>query len=174
LDIIYLDISLVEIEEITKSLIGKESLILENSLEKEDLFMDNDNFNLINKFIYTNEYKKILFEKHLNIKEKSDFNIYTDGSLKNAQNELCRMGIGWLIKEENRILESFNTKIINWPSSTKAKIVALLSALIVIPYSSSLKIYTDSKALIDGFNIHIIFNKPKSSKKIMKDNNSIY
>ena len=75
----------MEIEEVAKSLIGKESLFLENSFkEEEDLFIENDNFVLINKFIYTNEYRKILFEKHLNIKDKSEFNIYTDGSLKNA------------------------------------------------------------------------------------------
>ena len=39
-----------------------------------------------------------------------------------------------------------------WPSSTKAELLAILIALIILPPNSRVTIYTDSQAAIDGIN----------------------
>lgn len=38
------------------------------------------------------------------------------------------------------------------PSATKAEILAIVTALIIAPSYSSITIFTDSQAAIDGFN----------------------
>src|SRR5215216_27861 len=49
----------------------------------------------------------------------------------------------------------FNASIEYWPSSTRAEIFAILSALIISPKHSTIQIYTDSQTTIHGFYSHI-------------------
>ena len=55
----------------------------------------------------------------------------TDGSLKKSDNEIM-MAMGWVLvdqDDDNLVLEEFSAKNFGWPSSTKAEIVAVLSAI---------------------------------------------
>jgi len=59
------------------------------------------------------------------------------------------MGIGW-VNENNEELR-FQASATLWPSSTKAEMLACLTALITSPRYAKVTIHTDSKATIDGF-----------------------
>jgi len=60
------------------------------------------------------------------------------------------MGLNW-IYVNNKVLV-FITSTTLWPSSTKAEILAYLTALIVTLLKAKVTIFLDSKATIDGFN----------------------
>ena len=45
---------------------------------------------------------------------------------------------------------SFNCSTKTWPSSTRAELLAIYTALLTIPNNRSISIYTDSQAAIDG------------------------
>jgi len=50
----------------------------------------------------------------------------------------------------NKALE-FSASAVLWPSSTKAEMLACLTALLVVPASANVSLYTDSAATIAGF-----------------------
>src|SRR5687767_3315204 len=64
---------------------------------------------------------------------KSFYKFYTDGSLVKRE-KIKKMGIGWLLKDtvNNGPNVEFKAANIGWPSSTKAEILAILTALIVV------------------------------------------
>jgi len=63
------------------------------------------------------------------------------------------MGIGWLLKDtvNNGPNVEFKAANIGWPSSTKAEILAILTALIVVIPGSTVEIHTDSANAILQF-----------------------
>ena len=62
------------------------------------------------------------------------------------------MGLGWVIVDKNLRSSSisFKCRIDNWPSSTRAELGAIWTALLVVPNKANIKIYSDSKAAIEG------------------------
>ena len=64
---------------------------------------------------------------------KFNYKFYTDGSLM-ERDKIKKMDIGWLLKneEENNTDLEFKAANVGWLSSTKAEILAILTALIVI------------------------------------------
>jgi ribonuclease HI len=99
---------------------------------------------------------RILQLHQLEITEKGPdhiFEIFTDGSAKlikhrDAHYNTTDMGIGWINVNNEDI--NFNCKIRNWPSSTRAELAAIWTALATIPESSTVRIMTDSQASIDA------------------------
>jgi ribonuclease HI len=85
------------------------------------------------------------------------FKFFTDGSLHKAESSTT-MGAGWTDVSES---QQFSCRIINWPSSTRAELAAIWSALLTVPYDHPVVIYTDSQAAIDG--IREILAKRSSS-----------
>ena len=79
--------------------------------------------------------------------------IYTDGSLDSNirdSNDSPIMGSGWIIPTLNILYGCSSTM---WPSSTKAELIAIWTALLAIPLSiRTITIYTDSQAALDGIN----------------------
>ncbi len=59
------------------------------------------------------------------------------------------MGIGWVNANQEDVC--FSASAILWPSSTKAEMLACLSALIVSAPNAQVTIFTDSAATIAGF-----------------------
>src|SRR5262245_19772829 len=59
------------------------------------------------------------------------------------------MGAGWISADEST---SGNCALLNWPSSTRAELAAILLVLLTIPTGANIIIYTDSQAVIDGIN----------------------
>src|SRR5207253_8059881 len=79
-----------------------------------------------------------------------------------------RMGIGWIVKEEgvaDRNI-SFSSSLENWPSSTRAELGAIWSALLTALCEAETHIFTDSKAAIKTIEKHNTNNKIRSWFKI--------
>lgn len=78
--------------------------------------------------------------------------IYTDGSLVgNPSDDELPIGYAWLIADPVNLNVFHNGSIQYFPSSTKAEIMAILTALIVLAPNTNVTIHTDSQAAIDGF-----------------------
>src|SRR5947207_9306857 len=73
---------------------------------------------------------------------------YTDGSLaENKSSGSMDMGSGWISLNGG---QEFCCKIFSWPSSTRAELLAIYTALLTVPCNRSVIIKTDSQAAIDG------------------------
>jgi ribonuclease HI len=68
------------------------------------------------------------------------------------------MGFGWLFTTDLALDIKYLGSCKEWASSTKAELIAIITAMIVCPPHSSITIYTDSNNCID------MFNKLKSLK----------
>ena len=67
------------------------------------------------------------------------------------------MGMGWVLLEnetENKVIKKFAAANYGWPSSTKAEILAIFSAIVVVTPNSTVEIYTDSNNAIKQFNCY--------------------
>src|SRR6185437_10078981 len=90
-----------------------------------------------------------------NIKHnRKSYNFYTDGLLKKSDNEII-MVMGWVLVDQiddSVILEEFSAKNFGWPLSTKAEIVAVLSAILTVIPDSKVFVYTDSNNVVSQYN----------------------
>ena len=79
--------------------------------------------------------------------------IYTDGSLNKLltiSNGAFIMGSGWIIPQLDIKYGCAST---HWPSSTKAELIAIWTAILAIPiWITTINIFTDSQAAIDSIN----------------------
>ena len=62
------------------------------------------------------------------------------------------MNIGWVQIHNNTITHSYSSRIRLWPSSYKAELLAILSAISTCPRHSNIHIYTDSQSIISKYN----------------------
>src|ERR1044071_7120413 len=65
------------------------------------------------------------------------------------------MKLRWVLVDQNNnnlVLEEFSAKNFGWPSSTKAEIVAVLSAILTVIPDSKVLIYTDSNNVVSQYN----------------------
>ncbi|GBB91033.1 hypothetical protein RclHR1_18120004 [Rhizophagus clarus] len=88
----------------------------------------------------------------------SHYRYYTDGSLINLGTPEVSMGWSWvqLIPDAgylNSVAAYAHSTIQNWPSSTRAEAAAIYAALCITPADSTVTIYTDSQAAIDGLRL---------------------
>ncbi|GBC05504.1 hypothetical protein RclHR1_06260010 [Rhizophagus clarus] len=88
----------------------------------------------------------------------SHYRYYTDGSLVNLRTPDVSMGWSWvqLIHDAgylNSVATYAHGTIRNWPSSTRAEAAAIYATLRVSPDDSTITIYTDSQAAIDGLSL---------------------
>src|SRR5439155_356620 len=54
--------------------------------------------------------------------------------------------------DDSLVLEEFSAKNFGWPLSTKAEIIAILSAILTVMLNSKVLVYTDSKNVISQYN----------------------
>jgi len=89
-------------------------------------------------------------------------NFYTDGSVIDIGTNQCTMGIGWVqIDNNNQIIHKFSAKIHFWPSSYKAELMSILSAISTAPRNSTINIFTDSQSIITKYsNIYTTLSNP--------------
>src|SRR5277367_920420 len=76
------------------------------------------------------------------------------------------MGIGWIIKTEYQDYTFQARTNQSFPSSTKAKLIAILSALITILRNTTVEIYTDSLAAINSINTYTNTYKTNQQNKL--------
>ncbi|GBB83920.1 hypothetical protein RclHR1_10590002 [Rhizophagus clarus] len=88
----------------------------------------------------------------------SHYHFYTDGSLINLGLPDISIGWSWVqIIHDAGYLNSVATyahgTIRHWPSSTRAEVAAIFAALSVSPVDSTISIYTDLQAAVDGLRL---------------------
>src|SRR5207253_2602046 len=107
---------------------------------------------IIQKSISSNLIKQKLLELSKKLKEEEIVKIYTDGAMVVNSKRENKIGIGWIVKLEDRLAKeiSFSSSIGNWPSSTRAELGAIWTALLTTPVKAQVHIYTDSKAAIEA------------------------
>jgi ribonuclease HI len=93
-----------------------------------------------------------------------NFIFYTDGSVRNITTERCQMGIGWVQVLDDSAHHTFAAPIKYWPSSYKAELVSILSAICTCPRNSTIHIYTDSQSIISKYD-KISSHPPQPNKK---------
>jgi len=95
---------------------------------------------------------KLISISHYNL-SYHQLSFYTDGSVIDIGTNQCTMGIGWIqIDNNNQIINSYSAKIQSWPSSYKAELLSILSAISTAPCNSVIDIFTDSQSVISKFN----------------------
>jgi len=125
---------------------------------------------LIYKWISTELYQKQLIQAYENnlFKDpdniRSTYEFYTDGSLKNRGNENTAMGSSWIQTQGPNPNSNFKAGSKSWPSSSKAKALAILTALLTVSPGKNVDIYTDSQTCINTFD-KIMDPHPKFTKK---------
>src|SRR5579859_6850369 len=92
-----------------------------------------------------------------------EFVAYTDGFL--ADN---LMGLGWILmnKEESRTIAKYKAANVNFPSLTKAELIAIFSLLITLKKNISIEIKTDSNNSINSING---YNELMTDRKRLKN-----
>src|SRR6266542_423921 len=82
---------------------------------------------------------------------RSSFTFYTDGSVMNLGSSDIKAGCAWC--EINTVVPStFQTAVaVDWISSLKTELMAVITAIATLPPDCTVSIYTDSKSLIDKF-----------------------
>ncbi|GBC13240.2 ribonuclease H-like domain-containing protein [Rhizophagus irregularis DAOM 181602=DAOM 197198] len=79
------------------------------------------------------------------------------------------MGFGWIFTSDLSMNIKYSGSCKEWASSTKAELVAIITALIVCPPHSTINIYTDSNNCINTFND---LHSPKlTARRFQKLNN---
>ena len=68
------------------------------------------------------------------------------------------MGIGWVQILNNQVLYQFSASIKLWPSSYKAELMAILSAITTVSCDSQVHIFTDSQSIISKYQTLITLN----------------
>ncbi|POG69875.1 hypothetical protein GLOIN_2v1842130 [Rhizophagus irregularis DAOM 181602=DAOM 197198] len=61
------------------------------------------------------------------------------------------MGFGWILTNDINLDLKFSGKTVEWASSTRAEIFAILTCLIICPPNSHVTIFTDSQCAIDTY-----------------------
>jgi ribonuclease HI len=110
------------------------------------------NWDIIYRLIHTQSpvYDRLIRIRN-SLPSSFSFDIYTDGSLIDIGKESVSMSSGFIITNVNPPIK-LSFKHSDWPSSTKAELVAINVALITLPSNSTATIYTDSLAVINHYN----------------------
>jgi ribonuclease HI len=77
------------------------------------------------------------------IQNWDNIHIYTDGSMENFPNCKTGMGLGMFITNNMEEI-TFSAQTKEFPSSTRAELVAILCAILVSPKNKTINLYTDS------------------------------
>ncbi|RHZ72733.1 hypothetical protein Glove_239g8 [Diversispora epigaea] len=104
----------------------------------------------------------------LKLSSSTSIRIYTDGSLikkDNNNSHITTMGCGWCAFDENDTEFNFSGKVENFTSSTRAELMAILTAVYATPKRSRLCIFTDSQAAIDAI-ANAATNPRKAHRKL--------
>ncbi len=123
---------------------------------------------LIEQFIDAPELISALKQIAQVLRPYKEVQFYTDGSLHRDSSNIDTMGLGWINVNQENVY--FSASAILWPSSTKAEMLACLSALIVAAPKAHVTLFTDSAATIAGFD-HLNDFMQKSVQKKEKTPN---
>jgi ribonuclease HI len=75
---------------------------------------------------------------------------YTDGSLINSRSDLCCMGIGWVQVDSDGSSAAFSAQVERFPSSLRAELYSVLSAICTAPQFCLVNLFTDNSNVAAG------------------------
>jgi ribonuclease HI len=107
---------------------------------------------LVPTLFHDNEASQNLLRIAHNNSAAQHFTFYTDGSVVEIGTNQCSMGIGWAQIHNDQITHQFAAQAYSWPSSYKAELLAILSAISTVPRNSIVDIFTDSQSVISKYN----------------------
>ena len=96
----------------------------------------NINNKIVSNIFHPNQATTTLQQIALNNAVQSSFIFYTDGSVTDIGTDHCSMGIGWVQILNNQVLHQFLASIKLWPSSYRAELMAILSAITTVSRNS--------------------------------------
>ncbi|PKY55160.1 hypothetical protein RhiirA4_474444 [Rhizophagus irregularis] len=105
--------------------------------------------NSLLRYIHLSEYRNVLLEIANSLKQESDIEIYTDGSMKNMTTSEITMGCAFIISAPIEWI--FNCSIEDNLSFNKAELMAVLLSIMVCPKAANVIIYSDSQWVINIF-----------------------
>ncbi|PKB99500.1 hypothetical protein RhiirA5_429585 [Rhizophagus irregularis] len=146
-------------------------LITSQSSNTSHLYIpSNVNHRLVNGLLLPSDIFNEFYILINNLASFTDLEFYTDGSLK-TDDDNPHMGFGWIFTSNINLNIEFSGATTQWPSSTRAEIMAVLTCLIVCPPNSSINIFTDSQCTIDTF--RSLSNYKVTPRRKQKINNII-
>src|SRR6266511_2744049 len=108
-------------------------------------------FTFIEKYITSPTYCRELTRISHIFSSRNTFTFYTDGSVQRINN-VTMAAAAWIEITTVVPTEFSNAVNINFISSTKTELVAVIAAIITLPPNSTTNIYTDSKNVITTYN----------------------
>ena len=130
------------------------------------------NIDIVDSLAYSlfqnNEACQQLIQLTQNNYNRQIFTFYTDRSVSEIGTSNCSMGVGWIQILKNQVINSFSARITDWPSSYKAELIAVLSAISTLPHNSKVDIFTDSQSIITKYKK--LLHTPTESTKYFKLN----
>jgi exonuclease III/ribonuclease HI len=132
-----------------------------------DLSHDANKDNIL-KFIFSDNKRLELWSAKETFKYASALSFYTDGSLSGAGTVNMQMGLGWVQVNSSQSSLTFSASCNNFPSSSRAEILAILSVLTVVPSYCDIDIFTDSAVAIAGFdNLEKFCTSPSTKNQLL-------
>jgi Ribonuclease HI len=108
-----------------------------------------DTTNIITRYLEPSVDRNHLINYQNIFNQLTNLTFFTDGSIINISKEQSNMTFGFYNAETT---STFTSSCSNWPSSTHAELMGILSAIITSPQQSNITIYTDSNAAVTQFN----------------------
>lgn len=145
-------------------------------LKVSNVVIENWESKLIDTLVISKEHKNQLTNLLVQYIKKEttntiEYEFYTDGSLSQRSSQEVKMGAAWIQTSGPIPGSIFKTGLEDWPSSSRAEVTAIATALLTVPQNRSVKIYTDSQNCIDTYT-KLISNSPKlTAKRWLKINN---
>ena len=144
----------VNIQDLSLKRKHNQDIVQRDESDLQMIYLKRREEELIDEWIVEKRMKNVLIAKYAKMEYCKEWHIYTDGSLTyvKGSNEMNRkkMGIGWIAYpiQEGEIDTAraihLSEVLEDWPSSTRAELGAIATALLVVPSQSIIKIHSDS------------------------------
>ena len=146
-----LTVSLFELQQIAKAkYLSSSRRVSIPSYIPSDITLSDD----ILKFVTSTRCRSSLYFLKTQFHEAYSLEFYTDGSLCDLGHDTSKMGIGWIqCDSRTSTIGRFSAQVERFPSSTRAEIYSILSALCTVPFQCSVSIKTDSQATVNLFQL---------------------
>jgi ribonuclease HI len=110
--------------------------------------------------------QNILSSYATNNHSSQSLTFYTDGSLSKFGQQDIKLSCAWIQIKDKDVKHSFSCSLTSFPSSTRAELMAIMTALITCPQYCLVSIYTDSQSSIQLLDNNITPNTTCNKFKI--------
>jgi ribonuclease HI len=125
------------------------------------------NEQLIQSMFIPSPLQKTLSSYAIKNQSSTALTFYTDGSLSQFGQQNVKLSCAWIQTKNINVEHSFSCSLKYFPSSAKAELMAIMTALLTCPQHCLVSVYTDSQSsiqLIEDKTIHINTRKKFKTK----------